>query len=493
VNIDRRIKELERRFKPKVKRAMESYRNNPVAYAYEVLRVKHLSSDQEKILRYVGENWRRCRLLVPSANETGKSFLAAILASWHYDCFYPTLTIITAPSQATVHDVIFRELRRLRRGDRNFLPKADRIEESEDRICVGYTASGDASFQGRHDASVMGIYDEAEGIDAEFITAGETFLDIFVMFYNPTQAASAVAVEERSRQWHIIRMSALNHPNVIAALNGGEPPIPNAVTLEKVVHRLNRWATVLRECDPEDPREVVVNGVRYLPGPAAEARVLGIRPTKPVNAVYSSDQLWSIESVPREIKPHWLVQLGCDVAHFGDDFTVIHARRGTCSIHHEAHNGWDVDQTAERLRQLAVMLSKDTPSEPTEIPIVIDDVGYGGALRDPQRARGFKFLGFNVSKPSDKIEEYPNLRSQLYFDFEDLLKHRLVDMSRIPESARHDIIEQLQVACYEFDNKGRRTILPKKKLKELLGRSPDDADAVLLAYYQYPETLEVYR
>ena len=60
-----------------------------------------------------------------------------------------------------------------------------------------------------------------------------------------------------------------------------------------------------------------------------------------MNGVWS-EALWEIVTRLNklEIKPHWKVQIGCDVARFGDDWTAIHVRRGGCSIHHEAHNGW---------------------------------------------------------------------------------------------------------------------------------------------------------
>lgn len=468
----------------------QRYAKDPVRYGHEVLGIKYLTPSQVAVLRHVAES-EHVRLLVPSGNETGKSFIAAYLCSWHYDCFRPSLTITTAPSQAQVNDILFRELRRLRKGDPNFSPKAPRLTDGDDHLCVGFTSANATSFQGRHDCSVLVIFDEAEGIAPEFWTASESFATRRVCFYNPTLANSAAAVEERGGKNHIIRMSALDHPNIQREEIGLPPIIPNAVTLHKVLDRLDKWAVRLSDDDPTLPGDVTVAGRRYRPGPVAEARILGRRPTKPVNAVYTTAFLEGMKK-PTDLAPHWPVQIGCDVARFGDDFTVMHVRKGRCSLRHETHNGWDTVQTSRRLIELCRDLGKEHNLDPKQIPCVIDEVGVGGGVVDMLRDADFKAVGINTSRKADQEEEYINLRSQIAFDFESLIAGGLVDMSRLPDQATHDIIEQLTAMSYKLGPKGQRVVARKEDIKLILSRSPDDADAVLLAYYQYPETLELH-
>ena len=40
--------------------------------------------------------------------------------------------------------------------------------------------------------------------------------------------------------------------------------------------------------------------------------------------------------------------------------------------------------------------------------------------------------------------------------------------------------------AWDLDAQGRRKVEPKDETKEKIGRSPDDADAFLLAYYDAP-------
>ena len=454
------------------------YADNPVRYVRDILGVQYLTPDQIKVLQAVTNP--HARILVPSGNETGKSFLAACIASWHYDCFHPSLTLITAPSKAQVTDIVFRELRRVRRWDTNFSPKADNLEESKNRMCKGYTSKDGTSFHGRHDAHVLLIFDEAEGIDGTFWEAAESFANRWICFYNPTTSNSQAAVEERKRTWTTIRMSAFNHPNIKAAEIGLPPPIPNAVTMPKLLNRLSKWATRVEE--PSDPRDVTVQGVTYRMGPIAEARLAGTRPLRPTNAVF--DEITIANTLnPRPTFPGAPTILAIDVARFGDDMSTFHVRRGPTSIYHTAYNGLDIVQLADQVDQTAARIGPFKS-------VVIDSIGVGGGLVDILKHKGYNVIPVNSSCQSDKPDEFPNLRSQLYFDFQDLAAEGYVDLSGIHEDFTHDIHEQLRAASYTLDGRGRRVVEDKYRMKATLGRSPDDADAVLLCYYQFPETYE---
>lgn len=474
----------------------ERYALDPVKYVHDVLKVRHLAPAQASIMRRVAElkvTRSRARILAPSANETGKSFIAACLMSWHYDCFRPSITILTAPAKAQVDQITFRELRKLRRGDPAFAPRASFLSDDDDHLCYGYTAKNATAFHGRHEGSVLGIFDEAEGIDGEFWEAAESFLDLWICFYNPTQANSQAAVEERSGRWEVIPMSALEHPNIRLAERGIAPIIPHAVTLQKVLDRLEKWGVELRPDEPPLPGDVTVAGRSFRPGPVAEARVLGRRPTKNVNAVFETPHVLGMFTTPAVPRDDWALQVGVDVARFGDDFTTIHVRKGKCSLEHESHNGWDTKQVARRLQEIGYRLGREHNVDPLDIPFVVDSIGIGVGVIDQRN--GFRFIGVNTSRLCDEEheEDYINLRSQIAFEFEDLVRHSLVDMTRVDEQSRRDITDQLCAMSYELGPRGQRVVAPKKVLKELLSRSPDDADAVLLAYYQFPATLEVYR
>lgn len=465
----------------------KKYRADPVSYVHEILNVKYLSPDQIAVLNAISDP--HARILVPSGNETGKSFIAACILSWHYDCFRPSFSVTTAPSASQVRDIVFRELRMLRKGDKNFAPKADFLADGPDHIIKGFTAKDATSFHGRHDQHVLVVFDEAEGIHQQFWEAAESFAHRWVCFYNPTQANSAAAIAERSGLWKIIRMNAVNHPNIVAALNDMPPPIPNAISLTRLISRLEKWTTPVRPGELPDERDIVVGNRRFRTSPVAEARILGQRPARPINSVFDNFMLESTNQRV-DLRNDWVLQIGCDVARYGDDFTSIHARIGRCSIRHESYNGWSTKQIANRLREICDILAREYNREATQIPVVIDDTGVGGGVVD--QSLGYNFIGLNSSSKSSDLSEYPNLRSQFIFDFQELLKHGLVDFTRLDQQHIHDIIEQLAVITYTMDSIGRRVVAPKQVIKAALRRSPDDADAVFLAYFNYPEVVELY-
>jgi hypothetical protein len=459
------------------------YRGRPAEYIREYLR-QSLTPQQADVCAAVAAGRRL--VLVPSGNEVGKTWLAAGLTSWNYDAYRPGLTLTTAPTAVQVGDLLWAELRRLRGPDAGFLPRANYLGDAPDHYVRGYTARDATAFQGRHGVRVLVIFDEAEGIDAAFWDAALSMADQLVAFYNPTTTGSQAAVEERRTGNEVVRLSALDHPNITAGLLRQPLPYPSAVTLDKVSDRLARWATRLAPAEHLQPGDVTLAGVAWRPGPVAEARILGRRPSVAVNSLFGLHLWQSVESTHLDIQPHWPAQVGCDVARYGDDFTEIIARRGPCVVLHEAHNGWSTTQTAARLRAVAAEVAGDT--DPRRIPIVIDDTGVGGGVTDQHC--GFRFIGVNFASKAPNADEYPDTRSQLYFDLATLATAGHIDVSRLPAESREQLRQQLTAIMYTLDLRGRRRIEPKRDMKARLGRSPDTADALALAFFQFPDVFE---
>jgi hypothetical protein len=460
-----------------VKRAdYTRYQSDPAAYCRDVLGVT-LTPQQEQVC---GALIRHKWILVPSANETGKSYIEGCLALWHYDCFDPGLTIITAPAAEQIRDTVFAEMRLMRPGHPDWYPSAMRLESSPKHWVKGYTARNATSFHGRHEGSVFVVFEEAEEIEPEFWVAADSMAHYFAAFYNPISTNAETVLREQSGKYHVVRLSALDHPNVAAGLAGDPPPFPKAITLDRVIDRLDKWATRI-DADTYDPARDVQIGDRYWrPGPVAEARVLGRRPTGAVGTVWSKELTDKLLSTRHALNPAWPLVVGVDVARKGDDFTAIHIRRGLCSIHHEAHNGWNTVATEDRIKTILFHMTGNDAAAKL-VTVNVDDIGVGGGVVDHLAAAGYAVNGVNVSRLAS-TDEYPDIRSQLWFDTADMVDQGLIDISRIPHAA-DELVKQLRAPGYEYDKKGRRVVDPKKKTKAAAGRSPDDADAFNLAYH----------
>ena len=78
------------------------------------------------------------------------------------------------------------------------------------------------------------------------------------------------------------------------------------------------------------------------------------------------------------------------------------------------------------------------------------------------------------------------MRDQIWWEIgRELSEHKAWDLSGIDD----DTIAQLTAPKYKLDSRGRVKVEPKADTRERLGRSPDDADALLLAYYEPPVDL----
>ena len=137
----------------------------------------------------------------------------------------------------------------------------------------------------------------------------------------------------------------------------------------------------------------------------------------------------------------------------------------------------DLMQTAGRILRVARETAADGAARPT---IVVDEIGVGGGLVDRLReTREFPVAAFNASGKARDPREYPNARSQAWFDFAEQLPDLDLDDDE-------QLAAELVAPIYRIDSAGRRSVEAKAETKRRLGRSPDRADAVLMAYAVAP-------
>ncbi len=118
--------------------------------------------------------------------------------------------------------------------------------------------------------------------------------------------------------------------------------------------------------------------------------------------------------------------------------------------------------------------------DPTKVPVKVDDDGVGGGVTDQKE--GFNFLPVSAASRPAQQEDYPNRRSELWFVTADRADHGRLDVSRLSEESRNLIRQQVMAPTWKLDAQGRRVVEPKADTKKRIGRSPDDADALNLAF-----------
>jgi hypothetical protein len=468
-----------RRLEQKAQRTR--FQNDPVAYAEKVLGVRWWEKQQEiarALIRYK-------RVFVKASHSIGKSHLAGGLVNWFFDSFDPSITLTTAPTQPQVVDVLWKEIRSQRPLSRRSVlqPKAPRMFDSDRHFAVGYTATSAEAFQGRHEENVLIVFDEAVGIDPIFWDAAEGMMTgvncYWLAICNPTDVTSRAYQEaEQSGKWHVISVSALDHPNILAEQANLPPPFPSAIRLDWVHDRIQEWCTEVPLEDTPRLGDFRFNGVLWRPGALAESRLLGRWPSTGSDSVWS-DQVWKSCMTAQAYSEEQKLIISCDVARFGDDFTCIMVRRGNCVLHAESHNGWDTAQTSRRLKELAQEYVTDE-EDAKKIAIHIDDDGVGGGVID-QRA-GYRFIGINAGSRAIESDNYPNTRSELWFNTVNRAREGRIDVTRLPVEIRKRLQSQLFAPTWKLDAQGRRVVEAKADTKKRLGRSPDDADAFNLLF-----------
>jgi phage terminase large subunit len=183
-----------------------------------------------------------------------------------------------------------------------------------------------------------------------------------------------------------------------------------------------------------------------------------------------------LQAMQRNIEAVGQVEVGVDVARFGDDTTQFYKRKGLKVIGDKSYKGLDTFEVANEA---------DAFSEEAQT-IKVDDTGVGGGVSDNliHKNRPVQMINFGGSaKDKDK---YPNTISEMWFEFKELIDKEEI---QIPDD--RELLQQLTSRRYTFDTRGRRIVESKDDFKKRYGKSPDKADALLLCFYNNYSTIGI--
>ena len=169
--------------------------------------------------------------------------------------------------------------------------------------------------------------------------------------------------------------------------------------------------------------------------------------------------------------------LGVDVARFGDDETVVMVRKGLKVTKIESWGKQDTTFTAGKVAEMA--------RDEQATAIYVDEIGVGAGVVDPLKANHFNVVGVVSSEKARKPEIYANRRAELYCQLAD---HFAEGSIAIPDHPK--LSSQLSSIKYKFDTHHRKIIESKDDMRKRALRSPDYADALMLAFSDFtPETV----
>jgi phage terminase large subunit len=113
--------------------------------------------------------------------------------------------------------------------------------------------------------------------------------------------------------------------------------------------------------------------------------------------------------------------------------------------------------------------------------VICDEDGVGGGAVDILECKGFLNGGKALFG-----ENYANLKTQCYYKLAEIVNANLMDLSILANNAelKDYITQELeQVKRRDMDKDGKMCIVTKEVVKELLGRSPDYSDTLMMRMY----------
>ncbi|WP_417351316.1 phage terminase large subunit [Flavobacterium alkalisoli] len=184
---------------------------------------------------------------------------------------------------------------------------------------------------------------------------------------------------------------------------------------------------------------------------------------------------------PIHLKPDGAKFLTIDVARKGKDKTILRVWHGWVCIAREeiAKSGLDVVVGRARILQSKYGIA------PTNT--IADEDGVGGGVVDFLKCKGF----VNNSSPLEVRENnvyvkpnYDNLKSQCSIKMAEMIVNRQAGEVCDNHHVQQTVTEEMeQVKLKDIDRDGKQGIIPKERVKELIGRSPDEWDSIMMRYW----------
>lgn len=171
--------------------------------------------------------------------------------------------------------------------------------------------------------------------------------------------------------------------------------------------------------------------------------------------------------------------LSADIARYGGDKIRLGVWQGLNLKKVQSYAKQGIDTTTQIIRE--IMKEEQIPYS----HCIVDDDGVGGGVVD--NLRGIKGFVNNSTaiEVRDAKQNYQNLKTQCSYLLADYItNHKIGISSTLSETDKEQVIEELeQIKRFEQDKENKMRIVPKDKVKEIIGRSPDWSDMMMMRMY----------
>lgn len=426
---------------------------------------------------------KRTRTAIKSANGCGKSAEMSFAMMWHVSVHPPeeVLAIASAPSISQIARVLFRYAKEWYgvASARGFALPGEINEALEWKYQLptggkGLLAFGKrpsdsdavSHFQGTRALRTLVLLDEFGGLPQDLVTAAEAIItgeySRLIGIGNPDRRGTEmyrIFTEDRyEKDWNRHTISAFDLPTFT-----GEVVYPGDPEMQE---RLIKGLTSTEWVD-QKRRAWGEGSARWL------AKVLGEFPGEDDNTLFSQASI--DKALDTEIEPDSSVPiyLGCDIARYGMDDTVVYSNQGG---HVRFVDKWSKTDNIETARKIHAHAQRVGATE-----VRVDAAGTGTGVFDALEVldefsnKTYLLIGVLGGSGSPDIDKWGNARAWHFDQLREGMQTGRIDLDVDDSSLKDELIAQ----TFKFTQRGALQITSKDEVRKKGGKSPDFLDAAI--------------
>lgn len=326
-------------YKTVIKKKIAEWRTNIQLFAYD--NFNFVADDWQLEAFHRIEKKEIKRLSIKSGQGVGKTAFSAIVFLWFLTCYQNSRVVATAPTRQQLNDVLWAELEKWRQQS-PFLKRLLKwtktyiyvVGREKRWFGVARASSKPENMQGFHEDNMLFIIDEASGVPDEVLEAVRGTLsgvnNKLLLVGNPTKTSGMFYDSHTTER---ANWSTMTVDSSLSKRTDKE-------NIQSLINKYGAESNVVR---------VRVHGLF----PLAEDDVF--IPITMLEKSIATDI--EVNEIPT------IIDIGCDVARFGDDKTVIGYRTDGVVRFYKKRHGQDTMATANDVLMLGNILRLKYPKE----------------------------------------------------------------------------------------------------------------------------------
>lgn len=179
------------------------------------------------------------------------------------------------------------------------------------------------------------------------------------------------------------------------------------------------------------------------------------------------------------------VEIGVDVARSGEDWTVLAVRFGVKVRFFSKNLGHDTMRTAGEIWRCVRWLRCDLKILEVNIKIDCDGLGAGvfdrvreqRILKEKELKMKIKMVEIHGNAAAEEKTKFKNARAEMHWALREMMG--FLDLPN-----QRELLSQLMAIKYMINSAGQIQVEDKREIKKRLGKSPDEAEAIIYTWGQ---------